>query len=418
MKKVLFVVLVVIVLVLFASCKPIPEKVTAGTPRLTDIKFSKYDAFSVMRETSKSKGIFDDVGGGVNRLFGLTQDALEKITIKDDKGLEWACNKVSKLGKDFLLMVLSCAAHAGMEYKNYIVDRAHDKVIDLSFLIDGASTDIRDFNIQATASGLFARKDSAVVDIDAESKTMKTLTNPKTDTIIAFWKNDAGDMLALSGDTVKVFPKDGRLPIEVDLGEHGYFDYSGIRDKEPMYFTANPATGLILYLREGLLYQLSSEGLSATKLPAEVGGNLNYDYGICLTDRTENGYAEKVIWYSRQGYVTIHDLSSGKLVFKKYNAPTKLVTSYIDKGKVAYWDGYLIYSTESGLYSLNLETQTTETLVEGSLSKWQLTTGGVIYTEYKSATENETYFLNLSTHEKEQLSSSNVEVVSIASFVN
>ena len=56
-------------------------------------------------------------------------------------------------------------------------------------------------------------------------------------------------------------------------------------------------------------------------------------------------------------------------------------------------------------------------LVENSLADWKMTTGGVIYTRYLSASENETYLFNLATKEEEKLSSSGVEVVSIASFV-
>lgn len=414
MKKALFVVLsIFVILISLSSCKE--PKTTAGTPKLAGIEFSKYDAFAVMREPDGSRGLFDGVSGGINRLFGLTDDVLEKIIITDNKGLEWACNRVNKLSKDLFLMELSCAAYAGAEYKNYIVDRVHDKVVDLSFLMDGIHPYIKDYDVQATASGLFAKRRGAVVSIDVESKTMTQLTNPKTDIVDAFWKNDAGDMLVLTDETgpqyfkLKVFSSSGGVPI--DVSEISFPILDGLRDKNPMAFIANPKSGLVLYLWEKTLYRLSADGLSCEKLTKEAGGGINYRSGICLSDKTETGYGEKVIYYSSYyGYVTIHDLSSGELVFTKYNAPKGL-------SKAVYWNGHLIYLTSSGLYSLNLEAQTTETLVEGSLAKWKMTTGGVIYTKYLSATDVETCFLNLATKETEKLSSSGVEVVSIASFV-
>ena len=414
MKKALFVVLsVFVVLISLSSCKE-PEK-TAGTPKLSGIEFSKYDAFAVMREPDGSRGLFDGVSGGINRLFGLTDDVLEKIIITDNKGLEWACNRVNKLSKDLFLMELSCAAYAGAEYKNYIVDRVHDKVVDLSFLMDGIHPYIKDYGVQATASGLFAKRRGAVVSIDVELKTMTQLTNPKIDIVDAFWKNDAGDMLALTDDTVKLFPKDNGLPgVVVPAGYYcnTYLKYYGLRDRQPLSFIASPSTGLIVCLETNDVYRLSSGGLSHTALSEELGGSLSYggSYGIYLTAIPETGYADKAVWYSKRGYVTIHDVSSGEIVFHKYDAPNGL-------SQASYWNGHLVYLTSSGLYCLDLEKQTTETLVEGSIAKWQMTTGGVIYTKYLSATDTQTCFYNLATKETEKLSSSGVEVVSIASFV-
>ena len=413
MKRLLFVLSIFVILISLSSCKE--PKTTAGTPKLSGIEFSKYGAFAVMREPDGSRGLFDRVQGGVNRLFGLTDDILEKIPITDDKGLEWACNRVGRLGENSILLVLSCAVQDGMEYKNYIVDRIHDKVIDLTFLMDGIHTDIRDYGVQATASGLFAKKGRAVVDIDAESKTMRQLTNPKIDIVDAFWKNDAGDMLALTDDTVKLFPKDNGLPcVVVPAGYYcnTYLKYYGLRDRQPLSFIASPSTGLIVCLETNDVYRLSSGGLSHTALSEELGGSLSYggSYGIYLTAIPETGYADKAVWYSKRGYVTIHDVSSGEIVFHKYDAPNGL-------SQASYWNGHLVYLTSSGLYCLDLEKQTTETVVEGSLAKWQMTTGGVIYTKYLSATDTQTCFYNLATKETEKLSSSGVEVVSIASFV-
>ncbi|MGP1507249.1 MAG: hypothetical protein ACTTJW_00005 [Sphaerochaeta sp.] len=418
MKKALFVVLSVFVLLALVSCKN-PELPTTGigTPNLSNIEFAKYDAFAVMRESNGARGLSDSINGEINRLFGLTEDTFEKIPITDDKGLEWACNEVSNLGKDFLLIGLSCTHSAGPTvYKNYIVDRPHNKVIDLSFLNENEliKPKLKDLNILTTAEGLFAKKDSMAVRIDPETKTMTPLTNPKTDAVMGFYRDSSGNMLVKT-DKCKLFPADGSSPIDyTDDSNFEFLIRAGVCSKDPMIMLVNPDYDMIVCLAKGEIYHMSSGKLEKETIPWSKRPHFGYEWSrCCLYPKTHTEFSQNVICYLyKEGYVSIHDISTGELLFTKYDAP-----KYLGYENVAYWDGYFIYSTESSLYSLNLEAQTTETVVEGSLAKWQMTTGGVIYTKYLSATENETCFYNLATKETEKLSSSGVEVVSIASFV-
>lgn len=418
MKKALFVVLSVFVLFALVSCKN-PELPTTGigTPNLSNIEFSKYDAFAVMRESNGSRGLSDNITGEINRLFGLADDTLEKIPITDDKGLEWACNEVSNLGKDFLLMGLSRTQSVGpTEYKNYIVDRPHNKVIDLSFLNDNVliKPKLEDLNILTTAEGLFAKKDSTAVRIDPETKTMTPLTNPKTDAVLGFYRFDNGAMLVYeSGYKAKFFTPSNVAPIDYTGHIFNAHIIYSIGNNDAHEFLTRPDLDFIVDLSHERYYTVTSEGLECESLKEKHGYKEGYSEYSVIYPKEKTLLSTRVIrYYYNQGLVIVYDISSGALQSLEYKAPYN-----IESDNIAYNNGHLIYSTSSGLYSLNLEAQTTETLVEGSLAKWQMTTGGVIYTKYLSATDVETCFLNLATKETEKLSSSGVEVVSIASFV-
>lgn len=206
----------------------------------------------------------------------------------------------------------------------------------------------------------------------------------------------------------KFYPKEG-IPIEYDTNSI----ISSVRVKDPIRFLTLPSMDFIVSLIARRIHLISNDGISISALPYDKGGSLRYDEGGLIYPSIDTQCSTIAICYHRyEGLVTVHDISSGELIYKQYDAPKNL-----DYKNVAYSNGNLIYSTSSGLYSLDLEAQTTETLVEGSLAKWQMTTGGVIYTRYITATDIETCFLNLATKETEKLSSSGVEVVSIASFV-
>lgn len=418
MKKALFVVLSVFVLFALVSCKN-PELPTAGigTPNLSNIEFAKYDAFAVMRESNGSRGLSDSINGEINRLFGLADNVLEKIIITDDKGLEWACNEVSNLGKDFLLMGLSCTHSAGPTvYKNYIVDRLHNKVIDLSFLDGDTEYGIKNINLQANAEGLFAKKDFTVVKIDSETKTLTPLTNPDVDKVDVFYRFDNGAMLVYeSGPKAKFFTPSNVAPIDY-TGDifNAHIIYS-IRQNNAHNFLTRPDLDFIVDLENEGYYTVTSEGLEFDSLKEKHGYKEGHSEYSVIYPKEHTLLSTKVVrYYYYQGLVIVYDISSGALQSLEYKAPAPY---NIKKDMFSYNNGHLIYSTSSGLYSLDLEAQTTETLVEGILAKWQMTTGGVIYTKYLSATDVETCFLNLATKETEKLSSSGVEVVSIASFV-
>ncbi|MGP1418267.1 MAG: hypothetical protein ACTTJZ_00450 [Sphaerochaetaceae bacterium] len=418
MKKLFLLFVAISAIFCLAGCRD-EAFIRAGDPVLKNIDFKAYDAFAVMKESSGSKSLSDSISSTLNRLFGLADNSLEKITIADEKGLEWACDSVKNVGNDYILMELSNLSESELRFKNYCVDRASNKIIDLSFLIGDRKIDSKELGLQSTAEGLFAKNSGSVAKIDTEAKTATPLTNSNADGVIAYYRDDNGNMLVYtSKGNFKLFPANSAAPIDYSTmdGSSGLF-LDGVRDKDPMYMIANNEFDAIVCLREYKVFHIASGALVSEKLSIDDGGSLSYYYGACLSDESRATVGQKVIWYSALGYVTIHDLSSGALSFIKYDAPENLATSYLDKGNVAYYDGNLIYSSASGLFSLNLESQVTTPVFEGSVSSWKLAPGGLIYTKYLTATDTQTCFYNFATKETEVLSSSGVEVVSIANFV-
>lgn len=403
MKKALFIVLFVFILFALTSCKD-PQNAKAGDPVLKNIDFKAYNSFAVMREAEKAKSLSDSIISNANRLFGLADAKLEKITISDEKGVEWACNSVKNVSGKYLLVSLS---HANQR-KNYCIDRASNAILDLSFLL----TDFNGANIQVTAEGLFAKKNENAFKVDIDTKTLIPLTNPETDGAQGFYRDDAGNMLVLTHlGKFKLFPANG-APIECS-GDEVWLFSSGVSDKNPFYMIANPSADIILSLADKKIYHISSGALTYEYLPFSKGGNepYYYGYGSCLFPNDNATISKKIIWYSKTGFVSIHDLSSGSLEFTKFNAPEDLT------GTMAYDNGVFYYSTNVEISALELETQVTTTVFEGSVSNWKMAPGGIIYTEYLSATDTQTCFYNFATKEVEKLTSSGVEVISIASFV-
>lgn len=413
MKKLSLFVAMAFAVLLLVSC-PDSMAPKAGDPVLKNIDFKSYDSFAVMKESSSgAKSLSDGISSDLNRLFGLADSTLEKISIVDEKGLEWACNAVKNVGGKYLLISLSYANQA----KNYCIDRISNAILDLSFLLDEYSTDFSGANIQTTTEGLFAKKGGNAVKMDIDAKTLIPLTNPETDGAQGFYRFDNGIMLVRTNNAAcKFFPPNG-APID-------YTENSDIRrvidasiELDSMQFLSSPDLNFIVDVGAHVICRVSESGLAIEPLPVEKGGELAF-WGLSgkkiypLDKGSDN--TRLVFYHKYDALVTIHDVSTGELEYTEYTAPAGIT------GAMGYHDGSFIYSINAGIFSLDLESQVATPIFEGDVSSWKMAPGGLIYTEYinGSATDVQTCFYNFATKETEVLSSSGVEVVSIASFVD
>lgn len=420
MKKLFLLFVAISAIFCLVGCKDKMEAPKAGDPVLKNIDFKSYDAFAVMRESNGAKGLSDGISSNLNCLFGLADNALEKITLADEKGLEWACNEVKNIGNDFLLMGLSYAGEAETQFRNYCIDRMSGKVIDLSFLVGSRPVDMKEIGLQSTSEGLFAKKDATAVKIDPDAKTLTPLTNSETDPIRGFYKFDNGVMVVATDDGAgKFYPAGGGIPITYASDSDIAYTIRSAGSRWAIGCLVSPDTDFMVNLYLKKIVHMAPKGLTDEYLPDDKGGGeykggwLYYDTAIFLYPLEDTLDRTKVICYHRTlgGLVTIHDISTGELVYTQYLAPPDLT------GTMGYDNGIFYYSTNAGIYALELETQVTAPVFEGSVSSWKLAPGGLIYTKYLSATDTQTCFYSFGTKETEVLSSSGVEVVSIASFV-
>lgn len=421
MKKLFIVIVAILIAFVLTSCpdKQVPK---AGDPVLKGIDFKSYDAFAVMKESSSSsKSLSDGISSSANRLFGLADSMLEKITLADEKGIEWACNEVKNIGNDFLLMGLSYAGEAETQFRNYCIDRMSGKVIDLSFLVGSRSVDMKEIWLQSTSEGLFAKKDATAVKIDLETKTLTPLTNPEADIVTGFYRFNNGNMFVRNQEwNFKLFPPNG-IPIEYNDSTIRNV-MSGAVHRNPSECLTSPELDFAVNLHDKKIIHIAQNGIITQEpLPKNKGGDLGYSARNCLYPQvgdigcTKTVHYYHNVWYDDHGingHIAIHDISTGELVYTQYLAPPDLT------GTMGYDNGIFYYSTNDGIFALELETQVTTTVFEGSVSSWKMAPGGLIYTKYLSATDTQTCFYNFATKETEVLSSSGVEVVSIASFVD
>lgn len=405
MKKLLAVFIAIWTILVLTSCPQPDDKI--GTPILNNINFGLYDTFAVMRETnSNSKSLSDSLSSNLNRLFGYVDKTFEKIAIEDENGIEWACNKVKPLQSKYLALILSETRGAN---KSYLIDRDSNKIFDLSFF--GQETSIIN-NLQVTANGIFTTHNDSVVKVDLDKKLITPLTNSEIDKARAFIRDDEGNMLvAISYSKLKLFigneaPKDC-------LNCPYNFAGEGLIAKKADYLITNSSANVFYHVRSNKIGHISSGELVWEDAPYEysISYSYNYEEGKCIYPINNSEFAMKVISsIPDENWVTIHDLSSGELIYTKYILPDGFyATDYIN-GSVLMRKGedYCLY---------NLENKESTFIVKGPLINSQMTPSGFIYTKYLNATDVQTYLYNFATDETELMNTSGVEVISIASFV-